>query len=250
MLMIKTRSIFLSFCLMFLLSGIAIAKNNQLQDDMVALERVYISALALTSAKSPFADNAMVAYETEWAYFIGEYKYYQTGYRKWISYFNAVDGLISHARTLINEDELLEAHEVLEAIRTTMEDFRGQNGFPRFIADDFTAFHSIMGEIIGIAGKEFDDHTLDIFGELYIEASQAWVKVENNPVVLYEWYFMDENEVNTYNDFITFERDALDNFKDALSSGTEAAVKQAAFGLKPNQAKAYLMLSTLPKPQP
>lgn len=245
---------------MFLVSGIAIAKNTDLQDDMVALERVYISALALTGAPEPKVEATkakMTVYEEAWVLFNGNYEFYRASCRNWGSYFNDVNNSVGEASELVHQYELLgEAHEVLEEIRTTMAEFRGRNGFPKFIADDFTAFHSIMGKIIGIAGKDFDENTLDILDELYIEAAHAWSKVEKNPVDLYEWDFKTEDEIATYDYFIALERDALDNFEYKLSvseyplsDDEEQAVRSAAFGLKPNQAKAYLMLSTLPKPE-
>lgn len=229
---------------MFLVSGIAAAKNNDLQDDMVALERIYIAALALTSANNDGAYDAMADYEDAWGNFSGEYKYYRASHRNWISYFNHVNELVGEASDLVAADNLLDAHEILEEIRTTMAEFRGRNGFPKFIADDFTAFHSIMGEIIGVAGDDFDDNTLAILDELYIEASHAWSKVEKNPVDLPAWGIMGP-KINAYDNFIIGQRTALDNLEYALSSGIEDEIKFAASPgqIKTNQAKAYVMLS-------
>ena len=248
---------------MFLVSSMAMAKDNELKQRMIDLERVYISALSLTSAKSPMAYPAMDNYVDYWISFSEDYKTYRSSYRNWISYFMHVEELIAEASDLVAEakaselvDEedalLVEAHEVLEEIRTTMEEFRGRNGFPKFIADEFTAFHSIMGEIIGISsnpGTTFDNNTIAILDELYNEASHAWFKVEKNTVDQNAWVLSD-GEMQEYSDFILAERVALDNFDSALSSGIPPNIKMAALGLKPNQAKAYLLLADLENYQP
>lgn len=250
---IKIRSVFLILCLMFLVSGIAIAKDNKLQEDMIELEQAYIPALFLTSQVESNPNNipnvaqkakgAMVQYAIAWEGFSEKYSNYRPTWRNWISYMFHVQGLVDEAEALVEQDEFQQAHEEeLELVRTTMRELRERNGFPKFITDELTAFHSIMGEIIKITKTtEINDATIAVLDELYNEASHAWFKVEKNIVEQDAWG-LDDDKMNEYYQKIIAERYALDDFDDALSSGNADMIKDAASGLKPPQTRAYLIL--------
>ena len=230
---------------MFIVNGIAMAKDNELQQRMIELEQAYIQALFLTSQELPPAVSAMSLYANSWKNFNDEYKTYRSSWRNWMSYFEHVQELVDEAEELVNNGKLLEAHEEkLELVRTTMREFRGRNGFPKFITDELTAFHSIMGEIIAISKKDFDVNTIAILYDLYNEGSHAWFKVEKNTVDQDAWGLSDE-EMTQYSGYVLAERDALDKFEVALSGGDVATIRIAALGLKGPQAKAYLLLGGL-----
>lgn len=239
---------------MFLVSGVTIAKDNQLLQDMIDLEQAYIPALFLTSQVetnpnnipnvAQKAEGAMGKYVKAWEGFSDKYNDYRPTWRNWISYLFHVQDLVDAAETLVGEGEFLQAHEEeLELVRTTMREFRGRNGFPKFITDELTAFHSIMGDIIAVSKTDnFDDTTIAILDELYSEASHAWFKVEKNTVDQYAWD-LDDDKMNEYYQKIMAERAALDNLDSALSDGDDVSwIKEAALGLKPPQARAYLIL--------
>lgn len=222
----------------------AIAKDAQLEQDMIDLEQAYVPALFITG--QPAAPETQVnaifdSYYDSWLAFSDEYKTYRPSWRNWISYFDNVQLLIDAASDLLEDGNRSAAHEVLEEIRTTMAEFRGRNGFPKFIADQFTDFHTIMGEIIFIASKDFDDNTIEILVELYVEASHAWSKVEKNAVDPHAWDLTSADE-GFYYSMIQAERAALDNFESALYSGIPAGITLSAKALKPPQAQAYLTL--------
>ncbi|MEJ2310032.1 MAG: hypothetical protein P8Z31_00065 [Gammaproteobacteria bacterium] len=247
----KTRNIIAFFLLVLLTSTPAVAKDSQLEQDMIDLEQTYIPALFITGKPAtPDQDEAtllaisrakLAVYKASWAAFSDEYETYRASWRNWISYFHRVQELIDEADALLEADERLETHEVLEEIRTLMAEFRGRNGFPKFVVDQFTDFHTLMGEIIAVASMEFDDNTIGILSELYREASHAWSKVEQNSVDAVAWDLTLTEEAFYY-DNVAAERVALDNFELALAYGDPAAIKAAALALKPPQASAYLTL--------
>ena len=237
----KIRTIFAILLLWGFVSGTAMAKDDVLVQDMIDLERVYIPALSLTSQEKPEAVQAFYRYAGSWESFLDEYATYRSSQRNWISYFYSVQDLVDDAEILVSDGHLLEAHEVLELVRTTMRELRKRNGFPKFITDELTAFHSIMGEIIAISKEEFDGNTIDTLYNLYGDASHAWFKVEKNSVDQDAWGLGDE-EMQMYSDYVLAERVALDSFEMALAGGDVETIRLAALGLKPNQAKAYLLL--------
>lgn len=253
---IKIRSLLSILLLMFIVNGAAMAKDDVLEQDMVDLEGEYIPALFLTSqvpvntqVTPEMAIQAMSVYVDSWESFRDYYITYRSSWRNWISYFSQVQLLVNEAVEEVDNNHFLEAHEVLELVRTTMREFRGRNGFPKFITDELTAFHTIMGDIIAISNSTFDDDTIAILSDLYNKGSHAWFKVEKNTVDQYAWGLSDA-EMMAYNEFIIAERAALDQFETALSGfdGNPTAIIAAASGLKPAQAKAYLLLGNFPQP--
>ncbi|MCK5648201.1 MAG: hypothetical protein KAI22_04925 [Gammaproteobacteria bacterium] len=244
MLIMKVRYLFAMLLLLCLTSGAAIAKDEVLKQRMIDLERVYIPALFLTSQDVPPAVPALSLYVASWDSFRDDYRTYRSSWRNWIAYFDHVQDLIDEAVELVAEDDQLEAHEVLELIRTTLQEFRGRNGFPKFVTDELTEFHTIMGEIIAVSQSDFDDDTINILYDLYDEGSHAWFKVEKNTVDADAWG-LSQVELNNYNNLVIVERNALDAFAAALSGGDIATISSAASGLKLPQAMAYLLLGDL-----
>lgn len=115
----------------------------------------------------------MEIYVEEWTEFDNEYWNYQMSERNWISYFNEVRFIVEEAQELVEQGELLEAHEVLERVRITMRELRKRNGFPKFTADLLTGFHTIMGQIITIVNSGIDEAAIDELYGLYEDASLA-----------------------------------------------------------------------------
>lgn len=243
--MMKIRNALVLLLFMFMASGVAIAKDDVLVQRMIDLERVYIPVLFLTSQEVPPAVPAMHKYAAAWEGFSDEYRTCRSSQRNWISYFDRVQDHVDEAVFLVDDGQLLAAHEEeLELVRTTMWEFRSRNGFPKFVTDELTAFHTIMGEIITISKAEFDDDTIAILHDLYNDASHAWFKVEKNTVDPVAWG-LSQGELLAYSGFVQSERIALDAFELALAGGDVPTIRIVALGLKPPQAKAYLLLGDL-----
>lgn len=245
MIIMKIRYALVQLLILCTVSGAAIAKDEVLLQRMIDLEHVYIPALFLTSQEVPPAVPAMYASATAWESFSDDYRTYRSSYRNWESYFDRVQRHVDEAVYLVDDNQLLAAHEEeLEMVRTTMREFRRLNGFPKFITDELTAFHTIMGEIIAISKGDFDDDTIAALYDLLDDGSHAWFKVENNTVDPLAWG-LTQGEMVTYSGLIQSERNALDAFELALAGGDVPTIRIAALGLKPPQAKAYLLLGGL-----
>ena len=106
--------------------------------------------------------------------------------------------------------------------------------------DQFTKFHTIMGEIKAIS-IDFDDNTMSILSQLYKEGSLAWSKVEKNSVDPDAWN-LTEDDMSFYNSMVSAERNALDILGWELFYGDEEAIVSAVDKLKGPQAQAYLTL--------
>ncbi|MCB1877440.1 MAG: hypothetical protein KDH88_15820 [Chromatiales bacterium] len=228
--------------LVLLCSGTAIAKDKDLLSAMVDLERAYIPALFLTGAENEaLAPAAMDAYVATWLQFYADYGNYRPSYRNWKSYLDEINFHVEMASELVIEGALLEAHEEhMELIRKIMRDFRGSNGFPKFITDRMTDFHSLMGQIIEIVKGTIGSAEIATLYDLYKDASKAWSKVEKNPVDQELWQLSDE-KLMQLKMFIHAERMALDAFEAALATGNADVIRATGLAIKPPQVQAYLL---------
>lgn len=250
MLISKVRAVFAILSFMFIVSSVAVAKDKVLLERMIELEQAYIPAVFFTSdpEKFPFekANGSFKYYKKSWSDFSADYKYYRSSDRNWTSYFDKVDYYIAKAETFLSIADTLSAHKELEFVRTTMRELRRRNGFPKFATDELTAFHSIMGNIIGITTslpeeKYVDIDTIEILYDLYEDASHAWFKVEKNNIDFDVWGVYG-GKVDMYNMQIDDERDMLNAFEEALHTEETDIISGAANNLKMPQAIAYLIL--------
>lgn len=234
---------FLSLSLL-LFSGSLFAKDNNLLEDMVELEQAFIPVLFYTGKPVlPKVPTAMANYNQTWDNFHSAYQNYRASWWNWAQPLESVDSHVELAADYVQQGDYLMAHEeALEVVRTTMRDFRATNGFPKLATDLLTDFHNVMGTMFGIVKSPGYSHqdlsTLEI---LYKKASKAWSTVEKNPVDQMLWGMSDE-KVMAYDMSVEAERLTLDTLESALASGDLATIKAAVFAIKPQQAKAYLIL--------
>lgn len=228
--------------LILLLSGQAIAKDKELLQAMADLERTYIPALFFTGSENgTLAPAAMEAYSAAWEQFYADYGQYRPSHRNWAAYLEEVDFHVDMAAELVIAGQLLMAHEEhLEHVRTIMRDFRGSNGFPKFITDRMTDFHALMGQIIAIVKGPIGSAEMETLHDLYKKASHAWFKVEKNPVDADLWHLTNGQLIQLAL-FIQAERTALDAFAAALASGDVNAIRTSGLAIKPPQVQAYLL---------
>lgn len=240
---LKSINTFLSLSLL-LFSCSLFAKDNDLLKDMVELEQAFIPVLFYTGKPvPPKVPTAMANYNQTWDSFHITYQDYRASWWNWAQPLENIDSHVDMAADYVQQGAYLIAHEeALEAVRTTMRDFRASNGFPKFSTDLLTDFHSVMGAMFSIVKSPSYSHqdlsTLEI---LYKKASKAWSTVEKNPVDQSLWG-MSDGKVMAYDMAVEAERLALDTLESALASSDLATIKAAVFAIKPAQAKAYLIL--------
>ena len=237
----KNKSIFLIILFLAIFSNITMAKDNELIAAMIDLERKFIPAVFLSSKTNlQKAEGSFINYKTEWENFEATYKDYRGSSKNWGNYFKDVTKHIAFIVTLYGDDNIPAAHLELEKIRTLMREFRRSNGFPKFATDEFTAFHSIMGEIIDLASTKINIDTIEALLELYKDASHAWSKVEKNNIDWYVWKDINPDLIALYPEYIKKEREALISFEQSLYDSED--ISDAAKGLKLPQACGYLVL--------
>lgn len=248
--------------------GIALAKDEVLEADMVALEKAYITPLFFTSAQVPATFPSMAEYKSAWVNFSGKYYEYRPDYANWQIYFDQISGAVAEAEVIVNAAKatctpgvpmspstcnlstLPKAHDALEAARMTMLELRPKNGFPKFITDKMTVFHEPMETmVLSLKGKTPGslDSTLLLELEAHLaEAEKAWGDVEKCPVDPSLWGFS-VAQMNRFYALVADERARLDAFKASLAAGDQAEIISKGMALKPQFVEAYKMFGNFAK---
>jgi len=232
-----------TFMLVGLMSGVAMAKDEELMQDFVTLEQSYIPPLFFTNMGQELPSKAsMNIFLGKWQAFSSKYYDYKPDYANWQSYFDQMDYAIQDAKGIIfGGGVLTDAHEALEAVRATMLQLRPLNGFPKFIADKMTIFHDPMEHIV-LTLKFATAPTPELLAEMaatLVLAEKAWSDVEKCPVDAGLWGFTPQ-EMMQYYGMLAQERAALDAFAAAMASGNFQMIKQTGtLPLKGPFVKAY-----------
>ncbi len=213
-----------------------------LKEDMIALDRAYIPALAVTSQGTlEESQRAMALLNKQWADFKGKHANRPQD-KQWKADLTKIDGMIADANKIVaGGKDLVKAHEALEGLRFTMLDARKRAKMPYFL-DSLTNFHEPM-EAIVLAAKDktpadFGDGEMALIKESLVDAEKRWAVVKKTKIDLE--YGFSEAQRETLAKLIANESQALDTLKKALAADDKAAVIKGAVAIKPPFAKAFM----------
>jgi hypothetical protein len=214
-----------------------------LKEDMIALDRAYIPALAVTSQGTlEESQRAMALLNKQWA----EFKQKHTGSlpkdKQWKSDLAKIDGMVAEANKIVaSGKDLAKAHEALEGLRFTMADARKRAKMSYFL-DGLTHFHEPMEAIVLTAKDKtpanFDDAEMKLIKDALAEAEKVWGVVRKTKIDA-EYGFSDAQR-ETLAKLIANESQALETLKKALAANDKAAVIKAAGAIKPPFAKTFM----------
>ena len=214
-----------------------------LKEDMVALDRAYIPALAVTTeGKLPESQRAMEQLNKQWAAFKQQNATIKGGDTQWKSDIAAIDRMIAEANKVVAGGvDLVKAHEALEGVRMTMLAMRARSRMSYYL-DALTHFHDPMEDIV-LAAK---DKTPETFGEADLAkiraalplAEKRWAEVKAMRVD--PAFMLSAEQQQTLTGLIASESAALDTLKKALAGSDRAALIKAAVAIKPAFARIYM----------
>lgn len=218
-------------------------------DDMVALDAVYIPALASTSAAAqkssavPRAQAALAALQTQWPTLhrrLGS----TWGARPpavWTAALKGAGRQISEAAAAASRADWAQAHEALEPVRLELARARGQLGMD-YAVDRLTAFHGPM-EDLAQAGATWPVTSVDAArrGELerhFAHARARWHAVEGL-VIDTAAHGLSAARAAQLRQAMDEESAALSRLSDALRADDTARLLKAAVAIKPPFARAF-----------
>jgi hypothetical protein len=236
----------LTFAIAALCALAALPARAGLHEDMVALDRAYIPALALTNQPKPDASKrAMERLRTQWNAFRTTYASAPAGYAPdaWVAADLKVEAAVTAAEKSLAAGKNLDAHEDLEHVREAQYALRRGANVPYFM-DDLTAFHSAMEKLVGaIAGKTpatLSDDDLAAVRRAYAAADRAWQVVLANRTRAAQHGVAGE-KLAAVQAQIDVETRTLAELGAALAAGDRAKVIEKSIATKPAFSKLFSM---------
>jgi hypothetical protein len=217
-----------------------------LHEDMVALDRAYIPALALTNQPKPeVSKRALERLRAQWNAYRTAYATAPAGYAPdaWAAADSKVEAAVAAAEKNLAAGKSLDAHEDLEHVRDAQYALRRGAKVPYFM-DDLTAFHSAMEKLVGaVAGKSpatLSDADLATVRLAYGAANLAWQDVLANRARAAQ-HGVSGEKLAAVQTQIDVETRTLADLKAALAAGDRAMVIEKSIATKPAFSKLFSM---------
>lgn len=231
-------------CLFVLVLLPTAASAAGLKEDMVALDRAYIPALAITN-RNPQPDDAkraMDALNAQWASFKQKHMATKGGNRQWQADMEKIDSLIVAANRIVDSGkDFAKAHDELEGVRLTFLDMRQRTKMPYYL-DDLTRFHNSMEEVYlaakGKSGEQLTDADVAKINGTFPELEKLWMKVQAGKVD--PAFRLTTGQSEQVNKLLANETRALDALKQAIAAGDKAAIAKSAQGIRGPYAALYV----------
>jgi hypothetical protein len=217
-----------------------------LHEDMVALDRAYVPALAVTN--QPRADTAKRAIDrlrTQWNAFRAAYPVAPAGFdaAAWKRAEAGIEAAIADAEAKIAAARLPDAHEALEHVREAQYTLRRGANMPYWL-DDLTAFHTVMEKIAGAgAGKTAEtltDADVAAIRAALPEAERTWQQVLARRGDSARYGIAPDRD-GALQKQLDAETQTLAALKAALANGDRGAIAKEAYATKPAFSKLFVM---------
>jgi hypothetical protein len=228
----------------------AVAAQGAPLDDMVALDAVYIPALAMTNAAAqdaafaPKARAALGALQSQWPALKQRLAitWGTTVPAGWPVALASTERHIEAASGAARQDDWKQAHDALEPVRIDLMKIRQRQGLDYFV-DRLTAFHEPM-EQLAQAGSTWPPSALDTsrrdeLVKAYAHARTLWRGIEGQSIDVAQ-YGLSPARAAQLRKSIDEESAALAQLSDALRGGDKARVLKAAAAIKPPYARAFM----------
>jgi hypothetical protein len=238
--MTRKLALILPFCAALLMG----MSKDELRQDMVRLDKVYIAALALTNQdKTTEARKAVADLTGAWRSFSDRHRAANPQDAQWQKDFDAVGRLVDEAAAIAgSERKVLEAHEPLEEVRLVMMKLRARNGIDYFV-DHLTAFHEPMEEIALTARDktpgQLTEGDMARIRERLPQAEALWQRVAAAEFDA-ATYQLDAEAFARARRLMQQEQQALAELRAALAAGDRARILKSAAGIKPNFAALFV----------
>lgn len=205
---------------------------------MIALERAYVPALAMTNMPGKVAESriAIGRLEGAWAAYVKTLERGLAGDKAFAAIVAKTSASVQAASAAAGSGDITKAHETLEHVRGDFGAWRAARGIEYF-PDALTRFHDAMEHLVDVAAKRADANGRR---EAYALARSRWIDVERAlggfDAALYGF---DAARAGRLREMIAKERALLDDYAAAMVEGERLAA--AGRALKGNFAQTYFL---------
>jgi hypothetical protein len=226
--------------------------DSEVAAKFAEFDMVYIPALALTKQEKPGPSRqAMQRLNSRWSTAYPELGSAMPG-ATWQNELKTIDAAIAKATEQVQQEQYAAAHETLEAIRDLMMNARRREGVS-YPLDTLSDFHITMEEIVkpamDLTPPDLNESVVANLRILCDEADGKWQEAEAAEFDL-TLYGLKPEAAETARQHIANVRAAINKLSDALAGDDPKATIQAARGLKPPFAQAYMFFGDFPTPPP
>lgn len=220
-------------------------KTGLLVQDMVVLDRSYIAALKMTSQEKLIPSRkAMARLILVWEEFENNHRGMSKIDTAWQQDMDRVNDFIASAnRTVSKGDNLKNAHEELEHVRTVMMEVRVRNQIDYFV-DHLTRFHVPMEAIVlSVRGKTQADLSEETIVKMQSDLHRAlslWEKVMATPFDKDVFGFTQE-KAKQLEMLREKELKALVSLEQALTGSNKKQIIQSGLEIKPFFAEMFML---------
>lgn len=222
----------------------AATAQGGVHEDMVALDRAYVPALALTNQPKPEPSRkALTRLRTEWNRFQTAYAQAPAGYdpAAWAKTSAEIEGAIAAAEKSLGAGKPGSAHEDLERVREVQLALRRGAKQPYFL-DDLTVYHEVMEKLAGPAsaktGATITDADIAQIQAAMPEAERAWAVVVANRGAAARHGMSADTEAQVQRD-IDAETRVMADLKAALAAGDRGRIAETAMATKPAFSRLF-----------
>jgi hypothetical protein len=214
-------------------------------EDMVALDRSYIPALALTNQPNAAASaRAIAALRSDWNRFRQAYAQPPAGFKPatWTTTVATIERAVTDAEARMAAGDSAGAHEALEQVREVLLVARREAGMPYFL-DELTEYHTHMEAIVAaVKGKTpatLSGADVAALRTEYVKADRAWKSVvaKRSDASRHVLAPADEPAVQK---LIDDESAAMAALGAALAAGDAAQVVPRASAIRPIFARLFI----------
>jgi hypothetical protein len=226
-------------------AGTGMAADEALLKDFVSFDKAFIPPLALTNQeKTGPSKKAISILKEEWVRF--KTKHYGANAKdaQWKQDLDLVEAKILQAeRIILSEKNLMEAHEVLEAIRYAFMGLRKRNGIEYYI-DHLSEFHEHMEAVVHAASDanpaSFSEKEKNFISRECGEAMRIWGRIQGLPFDR-ELFGFDDRRETKRRELLQKEAEALLTLQKSLDSDDAPRIIRAAKEIRPNYAQQYML---------
>ena len=222
------------------LAGLSTNAGADVRDPMVALDRAYVPALALTNmpGKDAQSREATRRLSEAWAGFTKTIDPAFKRDRTLAKVLAESTEKITAAAALAGAGQIAKAHDALEHVRGALWKWREARGLVYF-PDSLTAFHDEMEHLVDLGAKGADREAQR---KAYASARSRWVDVERAAERFEaKLYGFDAARIERLRGLMAKERALLDDYAVALAASNPQALAGAGRALKGNFAQTYFL---------
>ncbi len=217
--------------------------EDRLLKDMAQFDRAYIPALALTAQKDrDAASEATERLIKQWSLFKKTYYNYKQESKVWQKAMSEIESTIYEARRTVNSSgDLLQAHQILEKVRTIFYKLRKNYGIEYFL-DYLTEFHEPMEKIVLTAkGKRPEDLTEEDIKKISqnTEVAERVLHKVINTKIDRDIFNISRSQLQKINEMLDHELKTIEKLKVSLETKDRASIIKNSLALKPIFAKIF-----------